>query len=57
MLMPATFIESDRTTIFDSDFWCRILHDEQLCHCNDLEKLLVGCEIIAALDNVDLLPH
>jgi hypothetical protein len=37
------------------NFWERILNDDQLQNCNDLEKLLVGCEIIAALDGVDLL--
>ncbi len=37
------------------NFWERILNDDQLHDCNDLEKLLVGCEIIAALDAVDLL--
>jgi hypothetical protein len=36
-------------------FWERILSDDQLKGCNDLEKLLAGCEIIAALDRVDLL--
>jgi hypothetical protein len=36
-------------------FWERILNDEQLDGCNPLEKLLAGCEIIAALDRVDLL--
>ena len=36
-------------------FWERILQDEQLDGCNDLEKLLAGCEIIAALDGLDLL--
>ena len=29
--------------------------DEELGDCDDLQKLLVGCEIIAALDAVDLL--
>ena len=36
-------------------FWKRILHDEDLRECNNLEKLLAGCEIIAALDGRDLL--
>jgi len=38
-----------------SDFWERILNDDQLRGCDDLEKLLAGCEIIAALDHVELL--
>jgi hypothetical protein len=37
------------------NFWERILNDEQLRDCNDLEKLLAGCELIAAVDRVELL--
>ena len=37
------------------NFWERILGDEQLKNCSDLEKLLAGCEMIAALDRVELL--
>ena len=37
------------------NFWERILGDEQLRNCNNLEKLLAGCEIIAVLDGADLL--
>ena len=55
MLIPATFIESDETEVCASDFWIRILRDEQLRDCDNLQKLLIGCEIIAALDAVDLL--
>jgi hypothetical protein len=36
-------------------FWLRILRDEQLNNCENLRKLLVGCEIIAPLDGIDLL--
>jgi hypothetical protein len=36
-------------------FWKPILADEELQQCDALEKLLAGCEIIAALDGVDLL--
>jgi hypothetical protein len=32
------------------NFWKRILGDEQLSGCTDLEKLLAVCEIIAALE-------
>jgi len=53
MLNPATFIASNETKIPASGFWFRILRDEQLRNCDDLQKLLVGCEIIAALDGVD----
>jgi hypothetical protein len=55
MLIPTTFIGSNETKIPATDFWLRILRDEQLRHCDNLQKLLVGCEIIAALDGVDLL--
>jgi hypothetical protein len=36
-------------------FWERIINDEALNHCDSLEKLLAGCELIAAVDHVDLL--
>jgi hypothetical protein len=55
VLIPAAFIESDETRERASDFWIRILGDEQLRDCDNLQKLLAGCEIIAALDAVDLL--
>jgi hypothetical protein len=38
-----------------ADFWQRILADGSLQNCANLEKLLAGCEIIAALDDLDLL--
>jgi len=55
MLIPATWIESKETKVIATDFWIRILRDEALRDCDNLQKLLVGCEIIAALDGVDLL--
>jgi hypothetical protein len=36
-------------------FWLRIVNDDTLLDCNDLEKLLAGCEVIAAVDDLDLL--
>ncbi len=36
-------------------FWERLLSDEQLFDLDNLEKLLAGCEIIAALDGIDFL--
>jgi hypothetical protein len=36
-------------------FWQRLLEEEELRDCAPLEKLLAGCEIIAALDGIDLL--
>jgi hypothetical protein len=55
MLNPAAVIESKATSSITENFWFRILRDEKLRDCGDLEKLLVGCEIIAALDSADLL--
>ncbi|MBA2271308.1 MAG: hypothetical protein H0W20_12060 [Chthoniobacterales bacterium] len=49
-LHPAS---SDNTSA--AAFWQRILCDGSLQNCNDLEKLLAGCEIIAALDDLELL--
>jgi hypothetical protein len=54
MLNPAV-IESHASRSSAENFWSRILTDEELGDCDDLQKLLVGCEIIAALDAVDLL--
>jgi hypothetical protein len=55
MLIPATLIDSNETGTQPTEFWQRILNDEQLRNCNNLQKLLAGCEIIAALDCIDLL--
>jgi hypothetical protein len=55
MLNPATVLESNAARTVADTFWLRLLQDEQLRDCDDLQKLLVGCEIIAALDGVDLL--
>jgi hypothetical protein len=55
VIIPTTFTESDEPEVCASDFWIRILRDEQLRDCDNLQKLLVGCEIIAALDAADLL--
>ena len=54
MLNPAV-IESLKASGAAGDFWLRIANDEQLQDCDPLEKLVIGCEIIAALDSVDLL--
>jgi hypothetical protein len=54
MLNPAA-IDCAKTKPLASDFWFRIVNDEQLRDCDDLQKLVIGCEIIAALDAVDLL--
>ena len=36
-------------------FWQRIAYDDSLVGCGSLEKLVTGCEIIAALDDLELL--
>jgi hypothetical protein len=36
-----------------TNFWELLLRDEELSGCNNLEKLVTGCEIIAALDQLD----
>jgi hypothetical protein len=56
MLIPASFVESRETKQGRTDFWLRLLQNEELRDCDNLQKLLAGCEIIAALDGtVDLL--
>jgi hypothetical protein len=37
------------------NFWERLVNDEQLQDCSALEKLVAGCELIAALDQIELL--
>ena len=37
-------------------FWQQLLTDRSLEGRGDLEKILAGCEIIAALDDLDLMP-
>ncbi len=39
----------------ETSFWTRLLSNDNLESCENLEKLLVGCEIIAVLDDLDLL--
>ncbi len=54
MLNPA-IVGPANSNIIASDFWVRLLSDEQMRDFDDLEKLVIGCEIIAALDTGDLL--
>jgi hypothetical protein len=55
-MIPTTdFLRISPALAHSPNFWERILKDEALRGCDDMEKLLVGCEIIAALDGVDLL--
>ena len=55
MLNPAVLAESRKPNSPANNFWFRIVTDEELRDCGDLQKLVIGCEIIAALDAVDLL--
>ena len=54
MLNPAGLVSLD-TKNANADFWLRLLNDEALRDCGDLEKIVIGCELIAALDSVQLL--
>ena len=36
-----------------ANFWELFLKHEQLSGCDNLEKLIAGCEVIAALDDSD----
>ncbi|MEY2440199.1 MAG: hypothetical protein QOI34_1584 [Verrucomicrobiota bacterium] len=53
-MQPAPYfsVRSDLHTI-PENFWKRILNDEHLVGCDDLKKLVTGCEIIAALDELN----
>jgi hypothetical protein len=55
MLNPASLIESKMADSPAASFWLRLLTDKELKKCGDLQKLVAGCEIIAALDAVELL--
>jgi len=54
MINPAV-VEPTKSNELPAGFWLRLFNHEDLCDCDDLEKILIGCEIIAALDAVDLL--
>ena len=54
MLNPA-ILESVSANKVARHFWVRLLNDKTLNDCDDLEKLLIGCELIAAVDAVELL--
>ena len=54
MLNPA-ILEAAHGKDIGSDFWLRLFNDAELANYDDLEKIVIGCEIIAALDSVELL--
>ncbi len=45
----------DRKLCANPNFWQRILEDQALRDLDDLAKLIIGCEIVVALDDVTLL--
>ncbi len=45
----------DRKLPATMHFWRQILEDRALRDLDDLAKLIIGCEIIVALDDVSLL--
>lgn len=54
MINPAV-VEPTKSTDVTENFWLRLLNHADLHDCGDLEKIVIGCEIIAALDTVELL--
>ena len=38
-----------------ASFWQRFINDCALQDCDDLEKIVAGCELIAAVDDLELL--
>ena len=53
MINPILLANS--TAASSTSFWQRILNDGALENSADLEKILAGCEFIAALDDIELL--
>jgi hypothetical protein len=56
VLNPAVF-ESAPAIYIPADFWPRLLNDESLRDFDDLAKLVIGCELIAALDGMEVQPR
>ena len=55
MINHTQFTDRAASNNSGNNFWQRILNDGALESCDPLEKLLAGCEIIAAVDDLDLL--
>ncbi len=53
MINPA-LLEAAKAEDIGADFWLRLLNDKALRDCDDLEKIVIGCELIAALEGVEL---
>ncbi|MFL6588589.1 MAG: hypothetical protein ACJ8M4_00285 [Chthoniobacterales bacterium] len=54
VINPA-LLEGEKAIDIGADFWLRLLNDQVLHDFDDLEKIVIGCELIAALDSVELL--
>jgi hypothetical protein len=54
MINPAV-VAPTKTSELPEGFWLRLFNDEALRDCDDLEKIVIGCELIAALDAVEML--
>jgi hypothetical protein len=54
MINPAV-LEPTKSSELPEGFWLRLFNNEELRDCDDLEKIVIGCELIAALDAVELL--
>jgi hypothetical protein len=52
VLNPAVFAPAPAKCISNipADFWLWLLNDEAFRDWEDLEKLVIGCELIAAID-------
>ena len=55
MSIPIDLLGQSELRVATPAFWKRILNDAELRECDNLEKLLAGCEIIAVLDGRYLL--
>jgi hypothetical protein len=54
MINPAV-VEPTKSAELPESFWLRLFNREELRDYDDLEKIVIGCELIAALDAVELL--
>ena len=54
MINPAV-VAPMKSSELPEGFWLRLFNDESLRGCDDLEKIVIGCELIAALDAEELL--
>ena len=50
-----TSLSSPASRALKANFWAELLCDKSMEPLSDLERLVTGCEIIAALDDLELL--